>query len=228
MTVRLGGRGPTLTSILLVGLASSMPAIAAPDTARLAQARAIYKVANGLYKGGKFAEALARYGQVYELAQRPSALFNIANCYRHLGQRVKAVTYYELFISEWTAKHPTRKVSELQIARKRIKELEQRQPARNQTATQPTTTGPVAQPPKPAPRLTLVPTPTVPRSAVVITKPPPAAPRRPTRPFYKKWWFWTIVGAAVAGGAAAVAITTTGGDDRRPGGTVVSWEAFIR
>ncbi|MCK5798452.1 MAG: hypothetical protein KAI47_14775 [Deltaproteobacteria bacterium] len=198
-------------AVLLLLTFLAAPVQGAPASTEVARARALFAEANTLYKLSKFQEALHRYEKVYKLVPRPSALFNIANCYRHLGKRSKAIFYYKLFIDEWAAKNPTRQVPELEIARKHIETLE-----RAARAARPATAKPATSPAKPTTELT--------RPALVPTTPPPQpqSQSQQSTPVYKKWWFWTIIGVAVAGGATAAGIAATRGGERAP----VAWGSF--
>jgi hypothetical protein len=207
-----------LVAVLGAMLVCVLPTLsrAAPTKANVTKARALFKRASLDYKLSKFDKALSGYERAYALAPRPSALFNIANCYRHLGKLKKAIFYYKLFVDEWTAKHPSRQVPQLDAARAHVKRLQQQLAARKPA-------------PKPAPTSTPA---SVPASRAALPLVPTSQPTTMTdrpatsggTPFYKSWWFWTIVGVAAAGGATAAVLGSMAGPDTRvPGGHNISW-----
>jgi hypothetical protein len=201
--------------VALLMVTSPALGAAAPTKANVIKARALFKRASLDYKLSKFDKALSGYEQAYALAPRPSALFNIANCYRHLGKFKKAIFYYKLFVDEWTAKHPGRKVPQLDAARAHVKRLQQQLAARKPAPKPTPTTAPASTPTS---RAAL---PLVPSSGPTTATDKPASAGTP---FYKSWWFWTIVGVAVAGGTTAAVLGATSGPDTRvPGGAEFSW-----
>jgi tetratricopeptide (TPR) repeat protein len=83
--------------------------VGAEETA-LRRARAPFDEAESQYRLGRFAEALTGYRAALELARRPNLLFNIAQCYRQLGDHPNALFYYELYLADSRRARPGKPV----------------------------------------------------------------------------------------------------------------------
>lgn len=70
--------------------------------ALIAEARAIeiFQQADVSYKVGDFQKALDGYKEAYRLVQKPSLLFNIAQCHRQLGSYTEAIATYRAFLRD--------------------------------------------------------------------------------------------------------------------------------
>jgi len=203
-----------LLFVLLLGGAARA---AGPSVDDEKQARNLYERAEKNFDVGKFADALADYQSAYEAKPLPGFLFNIAQCYRNMGNFERARFFFRRYLTLDPRAPNRRRVDEL------IAEMSKQLDA--QAAAVVPTPG-TAPPPVEAP-LTVPPSPTA--------APPPPAPSAPSvassasaapagasdtlsltatatpekrHPAWKRWWFWTGVGAVVVGGAAAAFILT--------------------
>jgi tetratricopeptide (TPR) repeat protein len=61
--------------------------------------RAHYNRGRELQAASAFADAIAEYQAGYALYSKPDFLFNIAQCYRLLGERVKAIDHYRRYLA---------------------------------------------------------------------------------------------------------------------------------
>lgn len=88
--------------LLMVGLLGGMadPARAHEDSPEANAARRAYSDGAQLYREGRYSDALARFQAGYALRPDPVFLFNIAQCYRRLGQSKKAITTYEAYLEQ--------------------------------------------------------------------------------------------------------------------------------
>ena len=192
-----------LAVILLAG-----PATAAPPTPEeKAKAREHYQKGLTHYDIKEFAEALAEFKNAYRVVQDPAFLFNIAQCYRKLGQDVEALDYYRNYVRRFPTA-PNR----VEVDR-RIQEIER------ELENRPAPVSPLISDPKPDTRpkngagVTPIAPPPVeptPQPAVpAVTHMATPQPADQARPITTRWWFWTAVGAAVvvAGGVIIAAAT---------------------
>jgi hypothetical protein len=235
--VQVVGAVMTLGIVALVTLGASPRARAAgPPSQSLddeKQARGLYERAEKSFDLGKFAEALGEYQSAYEAKPLPGFLFNIAQCYRNMGNFERARFFFRRYLALDPHASNRRRVDEL-IA-EMTKQLDaQGAEAATAPPAVPPPAAPGASPPGGTPRpveplasgapLTsssaeiLPPTsaasaPSASVSVVTETAPPVAEARRPV---WKRWWFWTGVGAVVAGGVVA-AFFLTRPETRTPG-----------
>ncbi len=81
--------------VWMMGLADVAVAQAPPDPttteARMAQARELYKLGAGLYKAGRYKEAIVSFEEAYELSDNKKILYNIANAKERLGDLQGAI-----------------------------------------------------------------------------------------------------------------------------------------
>jgi hypothetical protein len=196
-----------LLFVLLLGGAARA---AGPSVDDEKQARNLYERAEKNFDVGKFVDALADYQSAYEAKPLPGFLFNIAQCYRNMGNFERARFFFRRYLTLDPRAPNRRRVDEL------IAEMSKQLDA--QAAAVAPTSGtappPVEAPPVVAP-LTTPPSPT----------PPPLAPSAPSvasatptltakatpetrHPAWKRWWFWTGVGAVVVGGVVAAFFLT--------------------
>jgi hypothetical protein len=123
-------------------LTSAVPAFAADDKAAAKEA---YESGRRHYDLGEYDEALTQFKKAYLNYAEPVFLFNIAICYRQLGDNKAAIRSYRAFLDNFP-KAPNRASVERMIA-----ELEQAPPA-----TKPEVHAAVTQPPQratPEPRV---------------------------------------------------------------------------
>lgn len=76
----------------------------------LSQARIHFDAGETFYRLGEFRKALSEYQAALKLTRRPSIIFNIAQCYRQLGNHRKALFYYRLYLSDWARLRPGKAV----------------------------------------------------------------------------------------------------------------------
>lgn len=174
------------------------------DTAATAQARALYEHGLNEYRRRDYRRAIMFYEQSLKLSQRPSLLFNIAQCYRMLEDPSRALDFYRQYLAVWRAQNPSQPAPNYDEVRNYIESHSKN------------VTPPASQPTEP-PKVVL----DVPKSTVVET-PEPAFTSEPrkeeagetarsstkplTKPFYKTWWFWTSVGVLAGGVTAALIV----------------------
>jgi tetratricopeptide (TPR) repeat protein len=211
-------------SLLTLG---SRAARAAGDDEKAA--RALYESAEKKFNVGKFAEALTDYQAAYEAKPLPGFLFNIAQCYRNMGNYERARFFFRRYLSIEPKAPNHRRVEELISEMTKQMEAQAGAPASPttppSTAAPPSTSPPPAETPagetkpgepaaaappepKPAEPLPAAPAPHEDASssaAAVVTATPPAPE---SHPVYTRWWFWTGVGAVVVGGAVAAFFLT--------------------
>jgi hypothetical protein len=241
MTLAALSRVQRFVLFCLFGL--SFFVVLAPGRARAASddekhARALYERAEKSFDVGKFSDALADYQAAYEAKPLPGFLFNIAQCYRNMGDFERARFFFRRYLAVDPRAPNRRKVEEL--ISEMTKQLEAQQkdqkaagatappaptsssvgtsapPAASPPAVEetPAASPPaVIPPPAPAPPLT----PEVEASPGIgppIVTTTPAAPEK--KPLSHRWWFWTGLGAVVVGGAVA-AFFLTRPETRTPG-----------
>ncbi len=73
-----------------------------------------FKAGVARFKERKFAEALAEFQRANEIAPHPLVLYNIAGCYRELGQHGEAVKAYKKFLDEGIGRVPANRLAEAQ------------------------------------------------------------------------------------------------------------------
>jgi hypothetical protein len=202
------------------------------------QARSLYERAEKNFNVGKFAEALADYQAAYEAKPLPGFLFNIAQCYRNMGNYERARFFFRRYLSIEPKAPNRRRVEEL------INEMSRQLEAQaSAAAAAPATAPPAATPPplaspsaagspaagetkpgekapaeatgavspepKPAEPLPAAPPPdTTSSSAAAVVTTNAPPPEETGTPVWQRWWFWTGVGAVVVGGAVAAFFLT--------------------
>jgi len=194
-------------------------------------ARELYERAEKSFNVGKFAEALTDYQAAYEAKPLPGFLFNIAQCYRNMGNYERARFFFRRYLSIEPKAPNRRKVEELIAEMSKQIDAQAAAAASAPATTPPATTTPplasaagdakpgdakpsdatAAAPPEPKPvePLPAAPPPaetTSPSAAAVLTTTAP--PPEEAHPVWKRWWFWTGVGAVVVGGAVAAFFLT--------------------
>jgi tetratricopeptide (TPR) repeat protein len=88
--------------VALVVLLSAPAALAdAPPAGSDAEQRAreYFREGRARHDAGAFAEAIVDYQAAYSLSARPELLFNIAQCYRLLGDSDRAILYYRQYLT---------------------------------------------------------------------------------------------------------------------------------
>ncbi len=175
------------------------------------EARRLFEHAELEFNVGKFPEALADYQSAYEAKPLPGFLFNIAQCYRNVGNFERARFFFRRYLALEPHAPNRHRVDELIAEMSRQLEAKQAEAAAAAPATSPPVADapPLVTTPPPAPVLVEPVLPVVPAapSAVLMTSPAPATPPA-HRPIWKRWWFWTGVAAVVAGGVVATYVLT--------------------
>jgi len=151
-------------------------------------ARARYQAGILHYNLNEFPEALAEFKEAYRLKQDPAFLWNIAQCYRQLGEYAQAANFYRSYRRE-SPDSPNRKEVDRLIVDmdKAAAELRAKQPP---TGTEPPRE---VQPPSAPSAETKTP-------AIHAVATP-----APQKPLAKRAWFWGVM----AGGAVVVAAGVT-------------------
>jgi tetratricopeptide (TPR) repeat protein len=140
---------------------------------------------------GRDHDAISEYRKAYELRADPAFLFQIAGCYRRLGNAERALFFYERYLAAAPTDDPDIGKAEQAI-----------------TALDPGRARPASPSLAPAPALM----PSFEHDLIVVPL-PPATPPPARRPLWRRWWLWTAVGAAVALGTA-FALHRNGDDEK--------------
>lgn len=203
--------GGTVRVVLAVTFLALCATARADD---LAKAQEAYHAGSQHYDLGEYKEALESFKEAYRTREDPIFLFNIAQCYRQLGDKQQAIRSYRSFLNKMPDARNRQQVREM-IA-KLENQLAQEQSSKNgppQGTLVPNTERPAeAKPsapreptPAPAPETSQPPTetkPVEPQPAPAITSAPAeTAESTPAyAPVYKRWWLWTAVGAVAVVG----------------------------
>ncbi len=155
-------------------------------------ARQAYLEGTRRYDLNEFSTALAAFKRAYLAFEDPAFLYNIAQCYRQLGDKENAVRFYRSYMRK-VPNAPNRDevtgtITTLDVAIAADK-AKARPPVVQVAPASAPTGGALA-----APRAS---------ESLVATGPPKQTP------VYKKWWLWTIVGIGAAGVAAGIAVGLT-------------------
>ena len=212
-----------LIALSLVVLMPATPVTAAPSSEEKTKAREHYQKGLTHYDIKEYSDALTEFKNAYRVVQDPAFLFNIAQCYRKLGQDVEALDYYRNYLRRFPTA-PNRAEVE-----RRIQEIERElatkapasgtPPAAAEPPRQPADTiKPLTPPPAPSAPPPVLPAPAPaqtsapPPAAVVVTSPDAGGGGGGGEPaFYQRWWFWTGVGAVVAAAVVTgIAVATRG------------------
>src|SRR5688572_22732200 len=84
----------TLWASPALGQASAL----APSEKSIDKAQALYQAAELFYKDKEYDQALTNYKAAYQLSLAAPLLFNMAQCYRLLGQKEEAASAYRRFL----------------------------------------------------------------------------------------------------------------------------------
>jgi hypothetical protein len=148
------------------------------------------------YNLTEYDAALADFKKAYQLSGRPELLYNLAQCYRAMGDPTKAQAQYRAYLREKPDAANRAEVEKLILAMDTAIKAQKQPPTE---ASPPVTPTPApAPPPVAAPG----PEPSVAPAAVTATAPPPAE----HRPVYKKGWFWGVMAGVAAVVVAGVTV----------------------
>jgi tetratricopeptide (TPR) repeat protein len=176
--------------VVAVALLSATAAAGEPS------AKELYDSGLRHYNVSEYDQALVDFKSAYQKSGRSELLYNIAQCYRAMGDPARAQSHYRAFLRE-NPDTPNRADVEKLIAAMDVAIKAQKQPP---TEASPRTATPATEPPAPAP-VANAPAPQPATPTVTTTA---AAPER--RPAYKKAWVWGVVGGAVVLVAAGVTV----------------------
>lgn len=160
-------------------------------------ARAHFQRAEKAFNLGKFDDALKSYEAAFEAKPLPGFLFNMAQCYRNLGDPDRAIFFFQRYLS-LDPETPNRPIA-LELIAEEQKKLDAKRAAIPQPPPKP-------EPPPPAPAPPPVQIKPEPPAPQPLAPPPPP----PSPPVYKKWWFWTGAAVVLGGVAASLLITRKG------------------
>ena len=169
--------------------------------------QALFERAQASFSQGRFDEARADYQAAYDAEPLPAFLFNIAQCYRNMGDYERA----QLYFHRYTVREP--RGPNRQVAERLAAEMSKLAEARRHELAAESPTGEPAAAPSGAPATTPPLTPPPDRAAgdrqtsllAVRDSGRPAPASSP--PFYRRGWFWAGVVGVVLLGAAATALT---------------------
>ena len=178
-----------LALCLLAPSAFGEPRSTDAETERLARAR--FADATKAFNLSQFEIALTGYKEAYELTPLPGFLFNIAQCYRHLGQLATASFYYRRYRNEADLSASDGAVVENLIAEVEAKqaEIERQQRAEAEAARRHELEIARAAALKAEAEEKG-------RALLFSSLPPPPAQ---SDFILKKWWFWSGVGVLTGG-----------------------------
>ncbi len=198
--------------VALVWVSLTPPLAAAASAPPAAEARAFAEQARLAYAAGDLQTALDAYQKAYALKPAPRLLFNIAQCYRGLGQPENAIAHYRKFL-DTNPDEPQAGAARELIAREQNKvdeaaraEKERETAARELEVQKARQSAALAESEAVQRNLEL--------ERLRIAQAPPAPP-----PVYTRWWFWGAIGVAAAG-AAGIAI----GISTAPRPTQTTWQ----
>lgn len=190
--------------------AMAAPAPTQNDDAHAAKAK--YESGARHFDLSEYQSALADFKDAYRIKPDPAFLYNIAQCYRRLGQTEDAIAFYQTYLR----RAPDAKNRD--EVERRVRELEALRDVPGGAA--PSTSGepPGSPPPAYQPESSPVPValPPAPAPALDLTSSSERPASAPT-PIYARWWFWSAVGVVALGSATAVIIMATHDPTRIPG-----------
>jgi tetratricopeptide (TPR) repeat protein len=99
----------------LIATAPLVPATALADGDAERRAQAHFQRGEKMFRVGRFQEALVAYQRAFDAMPLPELLFNIAQCYRNLGDPEQAIRSYRRYLHEKPDANNRRQV-ELTIA----------------------------------------------------------------------------------------------------------------
>jgi tetratricopeptide (TPR) repeat protein len=205
------------TSVLIATLIAST-ALGAPkrpaprgeapahDARKEKAARISFDKAERAFNLGKFDEALTAYETAYEQLPLPAFLFNIAQCYRNLGNHERAAFFYQRYLS-LDPDAPNRAVVEELVEEQREAMEVARVAASANTAT-----------PAPGSPPNLNATAPASEDRSFIQGQRSDVTDRGEVPIHRRWWPWAMVGGVVAAGLVAGLMLSGGGSSALPTG----------
>jgi tetratricopeptide (TPR) repeat protein len=199
-----------LSPVILVSLTVSLSfGIARFAYADAAQARIHFERGRTYFEVDEYRKAIEEFKAAHIEKPDPAFLYNIAECYRHLGETRDALIYYRRFLSAAPANDRSRPTVE-----KRIAELQASAPPAP-GAPSPETAGSAAATAGGAAttapesgagaQLSAAPPPEQPATTLVGTATPTGESDRGERkPFYARGWFLASVAVVLVAGAVGI------------------------
>ncbi|MEM6957322.1 MAG: tetratricopeptide repeat protein [Myxococcota bacterium] len=96
--MRLSSGAPRVFAWVLVASCLAAASASAQDVDRTNEARSLYDAGAVAFRDGRFAAALNRWQESYELSQLPALLYNIGTAHDRLGHRREAIAAYEGYL----------------------------------------------------------------------------------------------------------------------------------
>ena len=191
-------------ALLVVSVIVGTPLRAFGDAA---QARAHFERGRTFFQVDEYRKAIDEFKAAHVERPDPAFLYNIAECYRHLGETKDALTYYRRFLTAATPGDRTRPVVEKRIAELQAQPLK----AAPEPKPVPATSVPAVGAPRSDSSVATAPLPhaiaPAPEGAMLIAKPgsePASGDAGERKPFYKRSWFFAALGVVVVGGAVGI------------------------
>jgi hypothetical protein len=168
------------------------PRLALADAAK---ARVHFDRGRAFFEVSEYRNAIAEFKAAHVEKPDPAFLYNIAECYRRLGESAEALQFYRRFLATAPAADKTRPVVEQRIA-----EL-------NASGEEPKTKEPKTTPADASPgggdSLALnAPPPRTDQGGVIVRT--PASPPAEEPPFYTRPWFLVTVGVVLVASAVGI------------------------
>jgi hypothetical protein len=233
-----------------VGAVVAAGPFATPALADPARARAHFDLAKRYFEVDEYVKAIEEFKAAHVEEPDPAFLYNIAECYRHMGETKEALVFYRRFLLLSPPNAPTRASVE-----KRVAALQAAMRGAADVPLAPTTSAAAAAAPAgaPAPKVAAAPPPSTPAGAtppepapatapvtLALAAPPAAtappvdlrdqaspAPRADTsRPFYKSAWFYVVIGGALVAGTAGAFVLASGKGGSPPSTPLGNQPAF--
>ena len=184
-----------VVAVALLALAPLSARAQSGEARAQAQSRAKFLEGNAAYEQAQFQTALDAYVEAYRLLPLPGFLFNIAQCYRQLGQPEQAATFYRRYLAQ--SKQPP---SNAPLVRELIAEMDAAaDKSQQKDSSLRKQTAEVAE--RRARQDSE-------RSRTVASRSTPAKTEVQGESLAKKWWVWAGAGAvAIAAGGIVYAAT---------------------
>ena len=198
---------------LLVCFAVAGRAHAGAET--VSRAKALYESGTSHYNLNEFDDALHDFKEAYRVRPDPVFLFNIAQCYRQLGDPKAAASFYRSYRRE-LPDAPNRVEVDRLIAEMDHTEPRAVAPARRAHEEPQAAAPPPAAPTASAP--SVAPAPAATSNDALVVQSAPTTARESRKPLVKRAWFWAtlVAGAAVVGGAIAIGVVLGHPSDPSP------------
>jgi tetratricopeptide (TPR) repeat protein len=197
---------PAGAVLLVVSVIVGAPLRAYADAA---QARVHFEKGRTFFQVDEYRKAIDEFKAAHVERPDPAFLYNIAECYRHLGETKDALTYYRRFLTAAAPGDRTRPIVEKRIAELQAQAAKAKQSPAPVTSVAAASAGPEVAAPDPAIAATPLPRASAPETelAALVARPAPdpaASDSGEGTPFYKRSWFFAALGVVLIGGAVGV------------------------